>query len=261
MLRAAAALFLRAPVVRGMFLFAVASLVRSRRHLFILATYVGLGVGVCLISLIAAEVRGTLSMTEPRPYLLAIPLVMIFFVVFGLRSACAVPTELEANWPFRLAEPSASSAVAAIAATMLAVGVMPIAVMTVAAAQMAGWSARDTATVILFDLVSAVFLIECALYRWNRVPFAAGHLPAQETLKSRWPFYLVPLNLFAFRLADLQLGALQSLGAASSYLAVMGGVAALIHIRRERRARSVVLQFDAEAESSVQTLGLSEAVQ
>lgn len=261
LVRAASAIFLRAPVVRGIFLFAVASLLRSRRHLFILAMYVGLGVGVCLISLIAAEVRGTLSIVEPRAYLLAIPLVMIFFVVFGLRSACAVPTEIEANWPFRLAEPSASSTVAAMAATILAVGVVPIAVLTLVAAQVAGWSARDTATVILFDLVSAVFLIECALYRWNRVPFAAAHLPPQETLQTRWPFFLVLLNLFAFRLADLQVGALQSAGAASAYLGLMGGVAALIHLRRERRAHGKVLQFDAESESSVQTLGLSEALQ
>lgn len=260
LVRAAAPIVLRSPVVRGMFLFAVASFVRSRRHLFILATYVGLGVGVCLISLVAAEVRGTLVISEPRAYLLAIPLVMIFFVVFGLRSACAVPTELEANWPFRLSEPTTSSAVAATSATMLAVGVIPIAVMAIVAAQVAGWSATDTVTVILFDLVSAVFLIECALYRWNKVPFASAHLPSQDTIKTRWPFFIVLLNVFAFRLADVQAGALGSVGASTIYVAAIGGMAALIHLRRAHHSRGVLIQFDEDPESSVQTLGLSEAL-
>lgn len=58
--------------------------------------------------------------------------------------------------------------------------------------------------------LGGALLLEAVLYGWTLVPFACGHAIGQETLKSRWLWYLVPLNVFAFRGAAAQVSALES---------------------------------------------------
>ncbi|MBA3271253.1 MAG: hypothetical protein H0T71_12165, partial [Acidobacteria bacterium] len=94
------------PAVRAVLLFAVASLVRSRRHLTILASYFGIAVAVSIASILTIEVRGSFVVDRPFEGVLAVPLVFVFFGVMGLRASFRIPTEVEANWSFRMAPPS-----------------------------------------------------------------------------------------------------------------------------------------------------------
>ncbi len=64
----------------------------------------------------------------PRTYTLAIPLVLMFFAVFGLRAAFTIPTELDANWVFRLVQPTVRESVRASRWLILLLGVVPIAI-------------------------------------------------------------------------------------------------------------------------------------
>ena len=50
--------------------------------------------------------RDLRASTHPASWVLALPLVFMFFSVLGLRASFRIPTEIEANWPFRLAQPS-----------------------------------------------------------------------------------------------------------------------------------------------------------
>jgi hypothetical protein len=70
----------------------VASVARSRRHTLILATYFGLGIAMCIASLLSWSSRRDLTLSQPEPYLLALPLAMTFFLVFGIRAAILIPT-------------------------------------------------------------------------------------------------------------------------------------------------------------------------
>ena len=56
------------------------------------------------------------------------------------------------------------------------------------------WPARMALAVASFDLVSGVVLIEGALWGWAQVPFACSHVPSSETMRWRWPLYLVALT-------------------------------------------------------------------
>ena len=105
------------------------SVVRNRRALMTLATYLGLGVALAGTRLLAAKARGRpLPLDEPFDYLLAIPLLLTFFLVLGARAAFSVPSELGANWIFRLAGPRDVAAHAP--ATRLACGVIAVAPVT-----------------------------------------------------------------------------------------------------------------------------------
>ena len=64
----------------------------------------------------------------PRTYTLAIPLVLMFFAVFGLRAGFAIPTELDANWVFRLVQPTVRDSVRASRWLILMLGVVPISI-------------------------------------------------------------------------------------------------------------------------------------
>jgi hypothetical protein len=240
----------------GLLHFTIASLVRSRRHLIVVATYLGLAIAAGGVSLIVAGYRGALSLNAPIPALLAMPLVLIFFLVLGLRSAFAVPAEFDANWPFRLAEPRLEAAVGATRGALLLLAVIPISLLAAAVALSLGWTPATAARVALLDALSGLLLVELVLARWRKAPFTCAHVPAAETFKSRWAFFLVALNLFAYRLADAQFAALASVPRTLTYLAVFLAAVLVIRALRTASSRDARVQFDPPAEG-LQTLGLS----
>ena len=89
----------------------------------------------------------------------------------------------------------------------------------------------------------------------------AASVPGPESLKARWPLFLLCLSLYAYVLDDFQMLALRSTQETMAYLAIVGGTAVLARFFRRRRERTPAIEFDVVSESGVQTLGLSEATQ
>ena len=80
---------------RALFRFSVLTVVRNRRPLLVVATYLGLGVALAGVRLTSAAVRGRpLPFDAPYDYLLSVPLVLAFALSAGLRSAFTAPAEL-----------------------------------------------------------------------------------------------------------------------------------------------------------------------
>ena len=189
----------------AIFAFTVTSVVRNRRALITMATYLGLGVALAGTRLISASVRGRpLPLDEPFDYLLAIPLLLTFFLVLGARAAFSVPTELGANWIFRLAGPRDAAAHAP--ATKLACGLRrrgpglaagaPRRRMAVGPgrrrsggddARRHGASARGAGH-----------------GGFAAVPFTRAHALAASSLKVAAPLGVLAVHVYAFRLDDLQ---------------------------------------------------------
>jgi hypothetical protein len=271
-IRGVAQAAIRKPTTRAMFVFAGVSLTRSRRHRLIIATYFGLAVAMIVISLLAAGFRQTqrsgarwqwavsnLSASEPAAYVIALPMVMIFFLVLGLRASIKVPTDLDANWPFRLSPPGLASAVGATRAFLVALGVVPVLTLTLALSA-AVWSVRDVLAIAAFQAASGLLLVECALYGWASVPFASAHAASTDTVKWKWAFCALALNLFAFGLADLQTLALQSTLGIGVYLVFVTFAIVAAQAIGRRRLRREPLNFDASPEGGLETLNLSEAL-
>ena len=87
-----------------------------------------------------------MTLDTPQAALLALPLVAMFFAILGLRSACAIPVDLDANWPLRLRQPTLRAALRATRLVLLTLGVLPpVALAALASAWLwgartAGWS-------------------------------------------------------------------------------------------------------------------------
>ncbi len=249
------------PVSRAVAQFAIATLGRSRRHLLIVVSYGGVGVAIAAISVIAARLRVGLIAPEALSALLAVPLVMMFFLALGLRAAFRVPSDLDANWPFRASPPGVVDAATGTQTALFALVVLPVALAMTVTAALGGWAPLTIATVLAFDIAAGVLLLEAVLYGWTLVPFACGHAIDQETLKSRWLWYMVPLNVFAFRGASAQVAALESASGGMTYLAIVAIAAVGIRIARIKRARRETVPFDAPFDERLQVLNLSEATQ
>lgn len=259
LVRSAMRLVVRTSDVRALYLFAVASLARSRRHAVHLGTFAGLAVAAALIGLATASIKGSLTVGQPHAALLALPLVAIFFAVVGLRSACAIPVDLEANWPLRLRQPTIWASLNATRLLLLTLGVLPpVASFAVASAWL--WGVRTAGWIALWDLTAGLMLVELALASWNKVPFATTHEPAVESLRSKWPWVVVALYFYGFHFAIVQVWCLSSPGRPPVLEGVGLACVAAAALRTQRRLRHRTVTFEASPEQ-FETLGLSPAIE
>jgi hypothetical protein len=247
------------PPVRAIVGFAVASLLRSRRHLLVLATYLGLAIATCVASILVIEVHGTFLMTSPASWVLALPLVFQFFLIAGLRASFRIPTDMEANWPFRLSPPTLHDSLNGTALTMIVAAVLPIAATTTAATAPL-WPLAAVLRAVGVQALSGVVLVEAALIRWTKVPFACEHIPSPDAVKGGWPFFLIALYVYAFQLSDWQAAALRSNVAMVSYLATCAIAVLVIRVVRRHHWRGQSLEFDAVYPHAVERLNLSGAL-
>lgn len=247
------------PSVRGVFLFAVASLVRSRRHVIVLASYLGVAVAVCIASVALIEMRGFYYLDTPASWMLALPMLFLFFGIAGLRASFRIPTELDANWPFRLAQPSLATCVNASILVIVTLVVLPVAAITLIVLGVR-WPLQDVALVVLLQMLAGVALAEGLLFRWTKVPFACAHAPSPDVLKAWFPLYAITMYVYAFKVSDWQFAAIGSARALVSYVVVSLFLIAGIRLLRRRESRHKQLQFDLAENGSVECLNLSGAL-
>jgi hypothetical protein len=248
------------PVVRSITTFTLTTVLRSRRHRLVVTAYLGLALAVGTVSVIAGGLRGTLSFDRPEISLMALPLVTMFFLTLGLRTAFAIPSDIDANWVFRLSQPRVASAVDAAAMSLIVLSVVPVATLVAAGALALGWTTRDALLLTALDLASGCVLTEWALRGWRAVPFACALSGDVESLKSRWLGRMVPLLLFAFANAAVQKAVVRSNRGAVWYVGVAVALWSIQRVERRFACRNASLQFNASRSDSIATLDLSEAL-
>ncbi len=258
--RSMALVWVRGPVVRSLFLFGLSSLVRSRRHTIQLATYFGMAIAIGVLKLLPPllSLRGSLVLDAPRAYTISVPLVLMFFAVFGLRAAFTIPTELDANWVVRLVQPTVRESVRASRWLIVTLGIAPISLAWLLFT-LAMWPTPTALGASALVLITGLLLTEIALSNWTKVPFASAHEPATETLKSRAAWYTTALLMYQFILSELQFRALRSWRVTMTHLAI--GLVLVIAIRmwRAHILHSRTPTFDVIT-SETTTLNLSEAL-
>ena len=251
---------LRQPASRAVFTFTLASLARSRRHALILATYIAAAIALAAIRFMAAYVRDRgIPVDRPADYLLSLPLVMTFFLVVALRSAFSVPTDVDGNWTFRVAQPRSSAAcVHGLGVALVFLAVLPVTcVWWLVTASL--WSWPQAAAAAAMHAASGIALVELMLIGCCSIPFTRAHTAAVQTVRRGWIAGLVALHVFAFRLDDVQLVALRSAMGVGVYVLAMLLIVAMARAYRFSRRAAGVLEFDAPSEDAPATLNLSQA--
>ncbi|MGV8039716.1 MAG: hypothetical protein AB2L07_06470 [Thermoanaerobaculaceae bacterium] len=187
---------------RALLDFCGACLWRSGRHRLLLASLAAAGTGLLLpwvVNAALAPARGRLDGAS-----LALPHVLSFLLLVGVRWGATQPTTPEAAWVFRTVPLGDRAAVldALRKAAFLDVLLPLHLVLWGVLALLAG--PGEALLHCAFSLSAAAVLAEVMLSRSQRVPFASPGAAGESNLKATWAVYLLGLSLWSSTLAELE---------------------------------------------------------
>ena len=132
------------------------------------------------------------------------PLVLLFFMLIGMRTLFAMPVELGANWIFRLREPADRRAVVGGVGAGDARGLRRAG--RAVAAGLTGWlwGARVGILHGVFCGLMGLALVEVLLVRFCKVPFTCTYFPGTARVRVLWPAYLAAFTTYAYTSAALE---------------------------------------------------------
>jgi hypothetical protein len=238
------------PVERATVAFIGKTMARSQKHRIGLAAYAGVG---CAL---AAQVFAAVKI---RDEWLSLPLVMGFFVLSGVRYIVTIPTELAANWQFRICDMDRQrSALNGTRTAMRWFGVAPLFVV-LTPAYFVLWSPGVAIANLVFSVAISLVLIEVLTLEFRKIPFTCSYPSGKTNMPLLWVGYWVAFLGYAFSMAKLESWMVKRpVRLIPFYLLIAILFAAFEWWRRRMDGVGVVLIFDDAADPAVLTLGLGE---
>lgn len=242
------------PVQRALAGFTLRTVGRSRTHLMLLAMYVGVAAALVLSTLIPLVAKhGMTAFDAPGAALLSVPLVLNFFTLCGMRVLFAIPTDIKANWTFRLhaRNDRMVAAISGVRVALLLAVVVPIAF----AAGIAGatlWGARTGVLHAMFTGALGMLLVDVLLIRLRKIPFGCTYYPGRSRARTLWPFYGIAFSMYAYSLATLEAAILsRPLFLGGVFVVIAALVAGLALLRRRDLQPPPGLTYEEEDPDSV----------
>jgi hypothetical protein len=237
-------------VERGVVAFIGKTMARSAKHRIFLAAYAGVGFAL------AAQV---LSAAKNHDDWMSLPLVLGFFLLSGMRFIFTIPSELPANWQFRVSDTDRQRA--ALNGTRTAMrwfGVAPL-FLALSPFYFIWWKPAAALAHLLFSITISVLLIEVLTMELRKIPFTCSYPPGKANVTILWVGYWVAFLLYAFSMANLESWMVtRPRRLIPFYLIVAMLFAGFEWWRRRADAVGVSLTFDDAADPAVLTLGLGE---
>lgn len=193
-LRRVTDLFLRSPFERACFSFTVKTLFRSEDHTLIVGGFTGVGIVVASETMFRAATAGGRN-ALPSAVWLSIPLIVIYFLLLGIRFSFEIPVMLRANWIFRLrTNPDANECVGLARKIMLTFLTPVVAAVLLVYGFRLSWRIG----VIHAAIVAAVsmLLIEILLVRFRKIPFTCSAPHFKSNVLVSVFFYVLGFVLF-----------------------------------------------------------------
>jgi hypothetical protein len=235
LLQRAARLLSPNAVSRAVFELTLRTLLRSRSHRLLVAMNVGIALALIVSALVPLAMRrGLAGFGQPVVEILSAPLVVIFFLLIGIRFAIALPVEPRANWIVRLHEPSSRAAVInGVRSALLLIGVLPPAIVAgCAGATLWGpWLAVKHG---IFCIAMGWLLVEIVLIRLAKIPFTCTYFPGRSRVATFWPFYLTAFITYTYTAAAWEAEALSQPTAFANTLLVLAIAVMVLTILRHR---------------------------
>lgn len=159
-------------------------LTRSERHVMFFGGYLGLGlVMVAQTAFDSFNQAGADGL--PNASLLAVPLMIAFFVISGLRFVFDMPAALDANWVFRMALGPETPEPRHLARKVMLWAVLPwqLVLLTPLMTLRFGWPVAIGHTCVVIAL--SLLLIDVLLVRFRKIPFTCSVQPELKPLLAR----------------------------------------------------------------------------
>ncbi len=261
-IRAMNVLLLRKPRERAAFYFVSKTIARSGKHRLYLAAYVGTGLALALFGTLDAFVymsKGDLiaAISQPHEALLAIPLIVSFFVLSGMRMIFTIPAELSANWVFQLAEDeNRAEFLRGARKAMLVPVVMILAALFPIFSALWGW--RPALMNFTFSLVLSVILAELLFLNFLKIPFTCSFQSGKANITLLGVFYWFAFTAYAYTMATVERWLLQDGTRWLVFMVVaLLALAALVLRRNVASANGFSIMYEDTANPEVQTLDLN----
>jgi hypothetical protein len=237
-------------VQRGVVAFIGKTMARSPKHRIFLAAYAGVGFALAAQALSAAKIHDDW---------MSLPLVLGFFLLSGMRFIFTIPSELPANWQFRVSDTNQQrSALNGIRTAMRWFGVAPLFV-ALSPFYFVWWKPGVALAHLAFSITISLVLIEALTMELRKIPFTCSYPPGKANVTIMWVGYWAAFLLYAFSMAKLESWMVQRpRRLIPFYLIVAMLFAGFEWWRRRADAVGIALIFDDAADPVVLTLGLGE---
>ena len=192
----------------GFLSFAWKTLTRSRQHKMFLGLYAGIGCAVVIdafIGITTARSFGGLGILTPElvQATLSVPLVMAFCLVSGMRYVYGLPSELRANWLFKLTEDDRRAKLLDTVELTYLAAVAPVLLLTFPSE---AWilGAGRAVTHLIVSALLCLILIEAALLNLRKLPFVCSYLPGKVNPSQLIVIYWLAFSTFVFTMTGLE---------------------------------------------------------
>jgi hypothetical protein len=200
---------LNSPFQRAGYRFVIKTLFRSEQHGLVLGGFFGLGIVIASQFLFAAfNSTGSEPGGLPSSEILAIPLILSYCVILGVRFAFEIPIELRANWIFRLSIDKATQECIPLARKAILSFVLPGMVAIGLPVYWAFWGWRVGLLQTTVVTVWSLLLTEVLLARFRKIPFSCSYPPFRHSAVVSVMSYVLGFFLFVVVTSELEYRAL-----------------------------------------------------
>jgi hypothetical protein len=241
---------LTSPFQRASYRFAMKTLLRSERHGLVLGGFFGLGI-VVATQFLFASFSGKIEATSlPSSEILAIPLILSYFIIIGVRFVLDIPMEMRANWIFRMCLDKAKPECVPLARKFILTFIFPwvFAVVLPLYGYLWGWrlGMLQGAVVTLWSLL----LTEILLLRFRKIPFTCSYPPFRDSAVLLVLFCVLGFFVFVMLTSQLETLGLSNPILMTSLIAIV--LIALLVVSQYRRrtdeaAKEMIFEEDAHA--------------
>jgi len=202
-------LFLRNPIQRAVFHFVGKTLRYSMIHKMRLAIFAAVGISLELI-LLASNARNPESLFQLDTRLLTVPMVLMLFLLIGIRSVVNIPFFLEANWIFRITEGhNLNQYLSGLKKGIMFYVLFPLfSFIFLVFSFLYGWDIGFLHS--LYGLVWGGLIIEVLFLRFHKIPFACSYLPGKAKVHIFWLGYFVTFLLYVSLISKVELALIQN---------------------------------------------------
>jgi hypothetical protein len=162
-------------------LFVMRTLLRSGQHRMILSFFSGIGLAIVVGYVTLFDGWGSKTTGISIAFLIA-SILMLVFVIVGIRAVAAIPISLSANWIIRVTQVRPSSAYQeAVRFSWIALGVAPIWLLVAGLLLTTSPSWQVFGHLVVLLLLGTL-LVELCLLSFPKVPFTCSYLPGKANI-------------------------------------------------------------------------------
>jgi hypothetical protein len=238
---------LRDPVERAVFRFISATITRSMKHRLFLATYGGFGAAMTIVELGAGE-RDSL----------ALPLMLSFILVSGMRAAFNFPSELRANWSFQLSETGGVRPYLTAARKWILVCALAPLFLVMLPLDLRWHTPAAALYHAAYGLVLSLLLMEILFFGFRKAPFTCAHFPGKVNLTGLAVIYIFGFTAYSGTMAALEARLEHYPVAAVGFLMIASAAAfGIARLDRHRQGAGEALDYEDAGDPQIRTLGIT----